>query len=250
VPTAMVEGTPSTPSRMDIRAWVPEMDIWLKIIGLIVGAVWAFFLLFYLRQRASVDTEIRKKESEIEIARKKLEIELAADQINTQKKEFEIKELELKTRKQIGVTIDIHADVSADNKGYTLIATVAITNHGNEATRIRWKDEPPPFAIHPVNFDVEGKAQPGDQPLSFSVMQTRNLNQPAVSHIIRAGATETLTFAARLRAPGLYLLSFRGATAKDVRVDAVKYGVLLPAAYTANRYVYVGEPPASANSST
>ena len=230
---------------MDIKAWAPDLDILLKIVGLVAAPVWAFFLLVHLRRRASVDIEIRKKESDIEIQRKRLEMDLASDQINTQKKEFEIKELEVKTRRQINVAVDIRADVSADSAGYTLIATVAMTNHGNDATRIRWEGEPPPFTIHPVGFDAEGKAQPGDQPLNFRVMQTRDPNAPAISHVVRAGTTETLTFAARLGAPGLYLLSFRGATAEDVREDAAKYGVLLPTSWTAKRYVCVGNPPAA-----
>jgi hypothetical protein len=79
--------------------------------------------------------------------------------------------------------------------------------------------------------------------LDFSVMLTRDPRAKARSHVIRAGATETLTFALRLTTPGLYLLSFRGAAAKDVREEAAKYGVRLPTSWTAKRYVYVGDAP-------
>jgi hypothetical protein len=224
---------------MDIKAWIPDIDIWLKIVGLLAAAVWAFFLLVYLRRREAVNVEIRRKESDIEIQRKRLEIELSRNQVETQKKEFEIKELELKTQRQISITVDIQSEVTVDSEGYILTSIVVLQNRGNDATTITWHGEPPPFTIRSVSFNSTGNAEPSGRPLNFSVMSTRDPEVNARSHVIRAGATETLTFAARLTVPGLYLLSFRGAVAEDVRAEATKYGVRLPTSWTAKRYVYI-----------
>ena len=208
-------------------------------MGLAAAAVWGFFLLFYLRRRDAVDVAIRKAESDIESDRKRLEIDLAGHQRDIQQKELEIKELQLKTRRQVAVCATIDAEISRDGEGYLIIATVALTNQGNDATAIMWEGEPPPFAIRRISFTVTGEAECG-KALELRVMLTRDPAVPARSHIVRSGATEFLAFAARVTEPGLYLLSFRGATAADVRREAEKYGIRLPTAWTAKRYIRIG----------
>jgi hypothetical protein len=94
-------------------------------------------------------------------------------------------------------------------KGHILIIIVAIANHGNEATRIVWADEPPALTVRFVTFDSDGKARHGES-VDFPVMLTRDPGGAARSHVIRAGATENLTFAFKPDRRGLYLLSFRG----------------------------------------
>jgi len=72
-------------------------------------------------------------------------------------------------------------------------------------------------------------------------MSTKDPSKPAVSHVLRAGTTENLTFAFQTDQRGLYLLSFRGAVDEDVRKEAERYGVQMPTAWTAKRYVSVGK---------
>jgi len=196
---------------IDITIW----NFWLKFVVAIAAGAWAIFLLRHLRKSDVVDVDITKKQREI-------------------------KELELKTRRQVSVSVDIQVDMSAAPEGQILITTVAITNHGNEATRIMWQDEPPAFTVRFVRFDREGTPEHGTS-RDFWVMSTRDPSKPAVSHVLRAGATETLTFAFQTDQPGLYLLSFRGAVDKDIRKEAKSYGVQMPTAWTAKRYVFVGK---------
>ena len=156
----------------------------------------------------------------------------------TEKLQAEIEEIELKIRREVRISMCIKADVLTAAEGQIVVADVEITNHGNQATTIKWTDEPPAFSVRSVEFDEDGKPRQGP-PQEFRVMSTR-IRPPRASHVIRAGTTETLTFAFRPARLGLYLLSFRGATAADVREEARKYGVALPTAWTAREYLLVG----------
>ena len=77
----------------------------------------------------------------------------------------------------------------------------------------------------------------------FRVMQTGNPRSEAVSHIVRAGATESIPFLFRVSCPGIYLLSFRGAVAEQEREDARKLGAELPSAWTGRKIVFVDDAP-------
>ena len=239
---------------IDVKTWLAMIETVLKVVVAFVAGLWAFFLLFHLRQRARATAEIQKIQIDAEKAKVDIEKQKNDMQINHIKtlidldnhrsesisEELKIQELELKIRKQVNVSVNIEVDDSVARKDHPLITTVSVTNHGNEATKIKWHGEPPAFAVRFVSFDVNGKAQYSGLK-EFPVMLTRDPTQPALSHVIRAGATETLLFAFQPHQPGLYLLSFRGATDDDVREEARKYGVQLPTAWTAKRYVYVAD---------
>jgi hypothetical protein len=152
--------------------------------------------------------------------------------------------LDIKIRRQIKVSVNIETDTLSGSQENIVVATVRMLNEGNEATRVVWDSQSPAFTVRFVTFDKDGKPQ-HDDPLRFPVMTTVNPEAPAKSHFVRAGATEVLTFAFKPRQPGLYLLSFRGATDKSVHAEAEKYGVLLPTAWTAKRYILVARTGAA-----
>lgn len=226
-----------------------------------VVAIWAVFLLIYLRQRdkansaiakdvadaekARADAEkakadVERQQAEQEIARTKLQIEVERERRQATSAELADKELELRIRRQVSVTIDIDVDEAAVRLDRPVIAGIRLTNNGNEATSVRWHGEPPAFTARHVSFDADGTAQFGPVK-EFFVALTRDPTARALSHVVRVGSPELLAFAFQPDKAGLYLLAFRAAAADEVRKDAEKHGVRLPTAWTAKRYVYVPE---------
>jgi hypothetical protein len=236
---------------IDIETWLSIIGTALKVLVALGGGLWAFFLLFHLRKRAQADAAIEndrwdteKKKDEIQISHIKLLMDYEKHRIGAQSEEAKIKELEFKIRKQVSVSVDIQVDMSSASQDYIVIVTVALTNHGNEATKIAWVNQPPAFSVRHVAFDNDGLHHGPSR--DFPVMSTRDPTIPALSHIIRAGTTETLTFAFQPEQPGLYLLSFRGAVDEDVRKGTEIYGIRMPTAWTAKRYVFVSKALQSA----
>jgi hypothetical protein len=242
----------------------------IDVIFKLTAAVWAFSLLFYLRKRDKANADIEKanadaakaraeidktradiegRKAELEIAHTKLQIELDENRRNITSRELADKEIELRIKRQISVSVDIQVEENNICLNRPVIATINLTNHGNEATSIRWAGETPPFTVRFVSFDPNGEPQYGS-PKSFPVGLTREPTQPALSHVVRANSTEKLAFAFQPDKVGTYLLSFRAATAEDVRDEAKKHGVRLPTAWTAKRFIYVPEAIAVAGGAT
>src|SRR5580765_3888275 len=147
---------------IDISTWLAIIETALKVSVAVFGAGWAVLLFVLLRKRAEADARI--------------------------------KALEFQIRKQVSVSADIQVDLSSASQEHIVIATVALTNHGNEATKIAWAGQPPAFTVRHVTFDEEGTGHHGPA-RDFQVMSTRDPSAPALSHIVRPGAGETLTFA-------------------------------------------------------
>jgi hypothetical protein len=91
-----------------------------------------------------------------------------------------------------------------------------------------------------AKFDADGKPK-YEPPIRFRVPLTFNPKSGAVSHVIRAGTTESIPFALKVASAGLYLLSFRGVVDAEERTEAERLGLHLPEAWTGNKYVLVGE---------
>ena len=72
---------------------------------------------------------------------------------------------------------------------------------------------------------------------------TRNRHRAARSHIIRAGGSESISFAFQVSAPGLYLLSFRGLPDEEVVAEAEKLGASEPVVISTSKYIWVDETP-------
>jgi hypothetical protein len=205
---------------MDSKTKIEMAELALKIVVAIAGGLWAFALLFMLKQRALADANLRKIETEI-------------------------REIELNVRQQAVVTTSIGSTIVSDpdGKGYLVIAVVDIANLGNRNTRIKWKDELPAFYVRRMKFNECGEPIPDNESREFRVPLTMNPYGEARSHVIRAGATEVISFVFRVSATGCYLLSFRGAVAPEEREEAEKLGATLLTAWTANKYIMVGKDP-------
>jgi len=134
---------------VDVTLLGINVTIWnfgLKFVVAIAAGVWAIFLLRRLRKRDQANADIYK--TQVDTEKTKADIENSHAKLQMEREEHQ-----LKIRRQVSVSVDIQVAISAASEGYILITTVAITNHGNEATRITWRDEPPPFTVRFVTFD-------------------------------------------------------------------------------------------------
>jgi hypothetical protein len=199
------------------KSWIDLIELGLKLIAVFGAGIWAFAVLRLLRQGDSADVLARHSEARI-------------------------KELELRAKQQPAVSVDIHPAItrSGNGDGYLITAVVELANHGSQNTKINWKDEPPAFHVRLAKFDADGKPK-YDPPTRFRVPLTFNPKSGAISHIGRAGTTESIPFAFKVAAAGLYLLSFRGVVDAEERAEAERLGLHWPEAWTGNKYVLVGD---------
>lgn len=189
-----------------------------EICALALAGLWAIYGFVVLRQREKAAAELRKIDLE------------------TQKTAQDLRRVAL-----------IRADISATtvtrrmDPGCVLLVEVTLVNEGKRDTRLKWKDEPAALSIRRVTFDANGAPVFPDQPILLTVKKTRDPNVDAPSHIIRAGASQQLPFAAQLSCAGLYLLSFRAAVAPDDLAVSVAAGASANSrfAWTATKYILV-----------
>jgi hypothetical protein len=221
---------------MDLQAWVGLIELGLKIVAVLGAGVWAVALLFLLRQRELSQAALRRSEAEIR------DFELKARHVDAQ-----IRELELKAKQQAVVRVDIQAAIRASGSGHIILAVVELTNRGGRNTKIKWRGEPPAFYVRFAELGGDGKPHYGPA-TECRVPLTVNPEFEPISHVIRAGGTESIPFAVRVASPGLYLLSFRGLVDEQERAEAQELGVEMPVAWTGNRHVLVGDAPAGSTS--
>ncbi len=124
--------------------------------------------------------------------------------------------------RKAAVAVDIRPTItrSLDGDGYLIAAVVELANRSSQNTKIDWKDESPAFHVRPAKFDADGKPK-YDPPTRFRVPLTFNPKSGAISHIIRAGTTESIPFAFKVASAGLYLLSFRGTVDGEERAEGL-----------------------------
>ena len=213
---------------LDPDAWIALGELILKVVIAFVGGVYAFALLFFLRQRDQAQANIRRSEAEIR------DLDL-----NRKHVEAQILDLELKTRQAV-ILVDIRVETYRDREAYIIIAAVELTNCGSQNARIIWKDQPPAFSVRMVRLN-ENRKTDYDLIGEFPVPLTLDPKGEALSHVVRAGGKVSLPFTARISSAGLYLLSFRGVVDEKDRAEAAKLGVKLPTAWTGNRYVFVDD---------
>lgn len=198
------------------KAWIDLIELGLKFVALFGAGIWAFAVLRLLRQSGGATV---------------LPGDLAA----------RIRELELLAKLQPAIAVDIHPAIarSPDEDGYIITAVVELANCGSLQTKINWKDEPPAFHARLAHFDADGRPK-YDPPVRFRVPLTSNPKSAAISQVIRAGSTESIPFAFKVPAAGLYLLSFRASIDGGERAEAERLGLHLPEAWTGNKFVRVG----------
>lgn len=162
-----------------------------EIAAIAVAGFWSIYGYKVLRHREKAAGELRKLE-------------------------FDSKKPELEARAVAAVRIDIAAMAAPrpDGAGYYIFADITLTNEGRRDTRIKWQDQPAAFVVRRTEFGADG-APHFESPVEVRVRKTRNPNAEAVSHIIRAGATQRLAFAVNVPKLGIYLVSFRGVLAPE-----------------------------------
>ncbi len=192
-----------------------------EIAALTLAGFWAVYGFFVFRQRDQAAAELRRTE-------------LDAQRI--------VQEL----RKVAIIRPEISAEITEGASGvFLLFAEVFIRNDGSRDTRLSWRGGSAAFSITRVEYGGDGIPVFLDDPIRLHVRLTLNPEQHAVSHVIRAGASERLTFTARLPGAGVYLLSFRADL--DQRELIVSQGAGTrrgnSVSWTATKFIYAGRPP-------
>ena len=198
---------------VDVKTWAEIVEIGFKCLAIVTAGVWAVLLLFMLRQREQAQANLRKTDAEI-------------------------RRLDLESRKQAVVRVDINPTVhrDPDGSGYIILATVDLTNRGSRNTQVKWRNEPPAFYVRPARFGTDGRPEYEDA-AEFRVLATLNPDHEPPSHVIRAGGMESIPFAFRVSSPGLYLLSFRAAVDEQERSVSMESGATKHVAWTGSKYV-------------
>ena len=209
---------------MDWAAWKPSLEclqIVVEALAIIVAGVWAVIGLIAFRRRERAVADLRK-------------VEIETRQI----------ELAMRRAAALDVAIEVETTAAEPTGSYCLAVMVSLHNCGNRDTRVQWEGEPAALVVRRVAF-ADGGVPVFAEPIELRVSMTRDPAASARSHVIRAGATERLAFAARVPGVGLYLLSFRGAVDPKERSAATELGVEWPTAWTAAKYVSVqpARPP-------
>jgi hypothetical protein len=160
--------------------------------------------------------------------------ELRNVELSNQQIEFATRQLAV-----ISAQIDASFHRADSGKGFWIIADLTLRNSGTREARLLWQGERPAFSVHEVAFDANGAPQ-FRRPLYVRVRRTSDPNQEATSLVIRAGATDHLTFAVNVQEAGLYFLSFRAALDPDEGRISRAVGATGKPAWTASRFLPVG----------
>ncbi len=192
----------------------------VEIAALAVAGIWAIYGFFVLHQREKAAAELRK----LDLDSKKAEIEARAVAV-------------------ICPEITATFVPQSDGHGYCIFSEVTLNNVGKRDTRIRWQGEPPAFIVRRTEFNAEGAPQFPDTPIEIRVRQARNPNAEALSHVIRAGGTQRLSFVANVPTPGIYFVSFRGVLDPEEQCVSLDAGTASgnPMSWTATTYVLISD---------
>lgn len=194
-----------------------DIKLLTEIVLMVLAALWGVVGFFVLQQRQKALMEVRKVD-------------------------LEARKLELDSRQTANVKVDIQANSQGDGAGYLILAEVTLENVGSRDTRIEWQGKPTPFSIRRTTFDARGVPQFDSPAIELRARQARDANAEPVSTILRARGSQTLTFAARVNEPGLYLLAFRGSVAEKETEVSVEAGAqkASPKSWTGTKFLVVG----------
>lgn len=189
-----------------------------EILAILLAGAWAIYGYFVFRQRERASAELKQ----IELVTRRAELELRQTAI---------------VKSEITTVVSL----CPDSDGYCLIANITLINHGKRDTRLKWKGEIPAFSVRRVAFNNDGTPTFPGEPILSTVRQTKNPNNEATSHIIRAGGEQKITFALLISSPGVYFLSFRGVIAPDEKAVSVEAGASPTSSFswTATKYIVI-----------
>lgn len=211
----LVIGIPTR--EMEERMTLTDVKTLTEIGALALAGGWAVYGFLVLKQRQKAAADLREAEA------------------NARQAEQGARAIAV-----ISAAMTLSAARNPTGTGYCILAEVSLVNEGRRDTRISWDGEAPALSVHRVEFDGGVPRFPGP-PIEVTVRQTGCPNENAVSHVIRSGGTERLTFAACVADEGLYLVSFQGALAKTELPVALAAGADThnPCCWSVGKYVIV-----------
>src|SRR5437899_2592647 len=96
---------------MDPKTRIEWAELALKFIALLASGIWAFWLLFVLRKRELARADLQKKEAEIRDLELKEKLQSADYELRARQADAQIRELELKAKRQAAVSVEINPTV-------------------------------------------------------------------------------------------------------------------------------------------
>jgi hypothetical protein len=201
----------------------------VEIMAVVIAGGWAIYGFIVLRQREKASAELRR----IDLESKNAEIEARAVAV-------------------LCVEISATSAPRPDGHGYCIFSEVTLNNVGKRDTRIKWKGEDPAFIVRRTEFSTNGAPQYPDPPIKIRVRQARDPNNEALSHVIRAGGTQRLTFVANVPTPGIYFVSFRGVLDPEEQGISFDAGTRSgnPVSWTSVTYVLISDTVDSSTRTT
>jgi hypothetical protein len=221
-----------------VPTWLSITETAVKIVAIGVAGGWTLYLFSALRQAARARLEVDKLHLEREKIPK--DIEKISGEIAKLNLEIAKLDLEMKRQAVIGIAITATQPALAGDPSKYLSVVVEVTNNGTRTAKLSYEKDSPPFAVTAVSFNPAGQPMFGDS-LRLPVLQAASPTAPALSTIVRAGASESLPFVCRVNGPGVYFVTFRVQVSPEERGEVNSLGVPTerPVSWTGKAYVAI-----------
>ncbi len=177
-------------------------------VAIIVGALWALFRFWSLREVKQVKLRLEQQQRELQ-EQPVLDLTMRAEQ------------------------------VTVDDDGHYVTVTVVAKNNGNQIARMAYEGKPA-LRVFYVDYLSDGAPAYHEQQ-TLHVRLASNPNDYAKTTIVRPGQTQEIPFHLNLSATGWYFLAFRAVLSEQDRQMLLQAGVLEHRiiSWTAKKYVYV-----------
>lgn len=184
--------------------------------AVLVGAIWALFRFWSLREIAQAKLKLEKDYRELKERQPVINLTMKAEQVCMQ-----------------------------GGNSFFITALVTAKNNGTNIARIAYEDDPP-LGVFSTVFPPDGPPTFQEQ-LREHVRSAKNPNNFAKTTIIRPGQVQEIPFLIKVPSPGWYFLAFRAVQSARDRELLKEAGVPDDriVVWTAKQYIQVhGDNPA------
>jgi hypothetical protein len=206
-------------------------------VGVLAGGAWALFNFRALNTLAKSRAEL----ANLDLERVKKQKEIDAKVYEHRQRELAIQELEQKAR--IGSVINVILQASQlvvpDDSSLYVSVVVQVENKGTINTRLVYGDDRQPLSVYPVTaIDDTGTPRVGSRE-TYGTPVSTSPGELSPSVNVRAGGCERIHFLFRVKAPGLYLLTFAAPLDADNQAIAAQLGFEFRGNWAAKEYLVV-----------
>lgn len=178
--------------------------------AILVGAIWALFRFWSLREIAQAKVKLEKDYRELKGRQPVVELRMKAEQV-----------------------------VMQDDDSLFITILVSAKNNGANIARLAYEGEPP-LGVFSICFSPEGALIFHEQQREY-VRTARDPNKPAYTTIVRPGQVQEIPFLIKVTSPGWYFLAFHAVQSARDREALREAGVPDEriVVWTAKKYIQV-----------